>query len=276
MLKLKSKASFSILLTFSCFFLQPANLFSQGIIRSLPAPGKWVRYEGRYEQIEIHPQKNQSNVTTEWLRHLTIKCLGDEIQASYRGKTVPCQWIELKVVTGKNSEGGIDAGPVGARIFRVLVPKSKVNSQVKDADGIRNAFLPIVKGYKKIGDGDVQPMRTKVLQIYPLISNLMHYRKLQDEGKAGIKIMENSISTKKQTGELTIESKLHKTINKAEMWASDTVPFGLAKWKVKIERFSKGSVTPRSEFQPVTEITVEMEVRDIGNEAESEILLPGE
>ncbi|VAX39726.1 hypothetical protein MNBD_PLANCTO02-1095 [hydrothermal vent metagenome] len=276
MFKLKPMTSFSILLTLSCFFLQPANLFSQGIIRNLPTPGKWVRYEGRYEQIEIHSQKNQANVTTEWLRHITIKCLGDEVQALYQGKTVPCQWIELKVITGKNVEGGLDAGPVGARVFRVLVPKSKVNPQVKDADGIRNAFLPIVKGYKKIGDGDVQQMKTKVLQIYPLISNLMHYRKVQDEGKTEITVMGDSIPAKKQTGEMTMESKLYKTRNKAEMWVSDTIPFGLAKWKVKIERFSKGSVAPRSEFQPVTEITVEMEVREVGDEAESEIILPGE
>ncbi len=272
----QNKISFiSILLTLCCFVLQPASLFSQGIIRKLPAPGKWIRYEGTFEQIDIRSQQNQTNITTKWDRHLILKCLGEEVQASYNEEMVPCQWIELKVITGKASEGGIDPGPVGARIYKVLIPKSKINAKVKDEKGIRNAFLPIVKGYQKIGDGEVKVMTTKVLQIYPLISNLMHYRKLVDGGEEALDLpIGENITTKKETGTMIIESQFSKSINKADMWVSDTAPFGLAKCTVKVERFSKDSVTPRSEFQPVTEISVEMSASEIGDDAESEIIIP--
>ena len=249
---------------------------AQGLIWSLPKVGQWVRYEGTFKQVDILSQKNQKNVELNWIRHLTLKCLSEEVQAEYQNEMVACQWIEIIVVNGKESEMGIDPGPVGARRYKVLVPVSKVVSDVKDKNGIRNAFLPIVKGYQKIGDNEVEPMKTKVLQVYPLISMLMHYRELKAGAEEEIDLPIGSIPSKKFSGEITMESPFNKTINQAEMWQSENVPFGLAKWKVQVERQSKDSVSPRSEFLPASEITIEMSAHEIGEDAQSELITPDE
>ena len=52
-----------------------------------------------------------------------------------------------------------------ARIFGTLINNNSV-----DADGIPVSFLPIIRGYRKLGNRKEEQIKTKVLQIYPAIS----------------------------------------------------------------------------------------------------------
>lgn len=248
---------------------------AQGLIWSLPDDGAWVRYEGTYKQVELRPGSVEGNIEPEpWIRKLWIKSVGRET-AEYHGQTVPCRWIEIKVVTGRPQEGAIDSGPAGTRIYKVLVPELEITGQLADARGIPVSFLPIVKGYRKFGESEVEAISADVLQVYPLISLVMHYKTLEPEGTAeDPRIPLGPLSATRQRGAWQMESPVSRTKNEATLWRSVDVPFGLAKWSVKLSREAKDSLDPRSAFQPVTEVTVEMSAHETGNNALSELAVP--
>lgn len=248
---------------------------AQGLIWSLPTDGAWVRYEGKYHQTEVRPESAEGNLELEWIQHLTIKSVGTET-AEFQGKQVPCRWIELKSVTGKPSETGINPGPVGARILKVLVPEEAVTGQLVDKDNLPVVFLPVVKGYRKIGDGDVQPMDAKILQVYPFISLVQHYSELKPaaEGTEDPGITLGAVTAKKLTGTQRLESPSNRTTSEAALWRSDDVPFGLAKWEVSMVRELKDPTEPRNDFQIVSQVKLEMSAHAQGADAQSEIATP--
>jgi hypothetical protein len=195
---------------------------------------------------------------------------------------VPCRWIELKVVTGKASEAGVDPGPVGARLFKVLVPETRVVGKLSDNDQIPVSFIDIVpgKGYRKIGDGKVQPIQSGALQVYPLIALVMHYQALEAEGSDPVdpQIPIGAVNARQFKASSRVESPTTRTINEAHLWRCDpenaAVPFGLAKWTVKTVREAKDASLPRSEFKAVSEVNVEMSAHEAGDGAKSELTIP--
>lgn len=246
---------------------------AQGLIWSLPEDGREVRYEGTFHQVEFRPDSAEGHLELEWTRHLTLRSVGQEM-AEYGGKNVACRWIEIKVETGKETETGLDTGPVGARLYKVLVPESRVIAQQHDADKISHSFIPIVKGYRKTGDNEPEEMQSKVLQIYPLISFLRHYEKLaggQEPEELDIRL--GVVTARKWTGKSDKESRTSRSVNEATLWQSSDVPFGLAKWSVKMTRHAKDRIAARSAFRPVSEVTVEMSAHEVGN-AQSELAVP--
>ncbi len=74
----------------------------------------------------------------------------ERIRPCFNGKQVPCRWIEIKVLTGKPSESGVEPGPVGERIYKILVPEERVVGDVADGEKIPFSFLDIVKGFRKM------------------------------------------------------------------------------------------------------------------------------
>ena len=173
-----------VLLALAILLASPAILSAQGLIWSLPEQeGTWVRYEGEYKQVEFRPGVATGDQTFNWRRNVTIKSLvtpDAHKTAMYRGKQVTCRWIEIKVETGKPGEQGLDTGPGGARLYKVLIPEARIfgtliNNNSVDADGIPVSFLPIIRGYRKLGNRKEEQIKTKVLQIYPAISLLKHY-----------------------------------------------------------------------------------------------------
>jgi hypothetical protein len=245
--------------------IRPAK--AQGLIWTLPADGSWVRYEGTYAYIE---RKEESAVESiePWTKHLLIQSVGQEMR-EYRGKMVACRWIEIVVTTGRNTEDGLDPGPLGTRKYRVLVPESAVVGKLHDDDAIPVSMLPIVEGYRKFGDRPVQTIKSNVLQVYPVLSLLQHYQ--QWNGPAaeptdpGVKL--GPVQATQRGASLRIESRRFRSTSDAQLWHSQDVPFGLAKWKVTVLREEKDSVQPRSMFQAASEIIEEMEVHEIGNNA---------
>jgi hypothetical protein len=261
----------------------PATLPAQGLIWSLPdEPGTWVRYEGEYKQIEFRPGVAAGDQTFNWRRNVTIKSLvtsAEHKTAIYRGKPVTCRWIEIKVETGKPGEQGLDTGPGGARLYKVLIPESRifgslVNDQSVDADGIPVSFLPIIRGYRKLGNRKEEPIKTKVLQIYPAISLLKHYKVLRAEtGEPVDPALEalGAINSIKWIGSQTLQSRVSRSEHSSEIWLSREVPFGLARWSVKVTRSRKRETDARDDFVKRTETTVEMKAVAVGTDAKSEL-----
>jgi len=251
----------------------------QGLIWSLPEDGTWIRYEGTYQQIEIRPNSAEGNLTIDWIRHLTIKSVGRET-AEFKGKQVPCRWIEIKVQTGKTSESGIDSGPIGERvnprIYKILVPESSVTGKLKDEDNIPKSFLPIVRGYRKTGDNDPQEIRTKVLHVYPSICLIRHFESLEADtaGPEDPDVGLGAVTATRYTGTFELESLTARSVHETQLWRSDQVPFGLAKWTVKIHQERKAANEPRSAFQPAVEVTVQMKALEKGDAAKSELAEP--
>ena len=248
---------------------------AQGIIWNLPEDGSLVHYEGTYRQIEAQPGSSEGNLEMEWIRHLTIKSVGKE-DAEYRRKTVPCRWIEMKLQTGRVKDGLIATGTVGERIYKVLVPESAVIGQTRDSEGLPVTYLPIVLGFRKTNTKDATPkeITSKVLQIYPIISLVRHYRDMtRGNVPESVLVGQEEVDATKLTGNFEQESLNDRVLHESSLYLSESVPFGLAKWSVKITQEAKGEVEPRSEFQFVSEITVDMTARRIEGNARSELVV---
>ena len=235
---------------------------AQGLIWSLPEEGQSVHFQGEYiqEMFPINSDESESKII-KWIRDLTIKSAGRET-AQYNGSEQPCRWIEFEVVT-RPSDVEIQPGPGSSRIYKVLVPESRVIGKLKDGDEIAVSFMPIVKGTRRIGDKPAEPIKTKVLQVYPVISLLRHYERLESDsqGAMEVDIPFGIVNASKHKGSFSIESRTSRSINEAEFWRSNEVPFGLAKWTVNIVREQKQDSEARSEFKTVSKITVTMEAQ---------------
>lgn len=251
---------------------------AQGLIWKLPQEENIaVRYEGDYSQtdtaaVEVGLEK------TVWRRRLDVKSLGRE-QAEFEGRTVPCRWLEFKVTTGRIAEGAIDAGPTGTRLYKVLVPEHKIVGATRDSEGIRVEMLPVVRGLRKVGIRSPERIDSSVLRVYPVISLLGYYRDLKKVGTEVVDVGGRQIQCEKLVAQdtrteqfaLKIESRTHRTTNTAEICRSDEMPFGLAKWKVKVVHETKDTTEPRSAFEKVSEFEVEMTATQISADARSEL-----
>lgn len=249
----------------------------QGLVWSLPPDGTWVRYAGDYVQTDTRADVVPGTPNTEmltWQRQLTISSVGG-MQADYDGKTVPARWLEFKVVTGPVQNGMIVPGPGGQRIYKVLVPESAVIGDVRDEAGIPVSYLPVIKGYRKLGEGEAQEITSGVLQVYPLLTLLEHYEDLKKvaEGQdPGIPL--GAVQATEYEGEKVFETRRMRSTNRAKLWRSPDVPFGLAKWTVTLQREVKEPSQPRSEFKETSTITETMAAQATGADAQSELPVP--
>lgn len=248
---------------------------AQGLLWNLPEDGTQIRVEGTYEQTIFRPQSTQGNLELSWLRHMTIRSVGKK-DAEYRGETQPCRWIEIKVQTGGQSADGVATGSVGERIYRVLVPESVIRGSVSDSEGLPVSYIPIVEGYRKTNDRDLtpKPINAKVLQVYPMISLIRHYKTMAESDiEQTVQIGPMDVVAKELTGQLIQESATRRFTHKTTLLRSDQVPFGLAQWEVQINEERKADVQTRDEFQPVSEVKVKMSVRQIEKDAKAELII---
>lgn len=247
----RSSAHFTrlILLTGLLAFGFGETARAQGLILNLPKDGAWVRFEGTVKQVEFRPEAPEGDISMEWIQHLTIKSVGRE-EAVYNGKKVPCRWVEIKILTGKPSESGVETGPVGERIYKILVPEVRVVGAIADAEKIPFSFLDIVKGYRKIagnvtpipffridGNGLVVPGGSEgAFQAYPLVGPLMHFDTIEPAGgDEQVQVPGGAIKAKKFKARRVIESPTVRTTCEAEFLRCDpeAIPFALAKWTTK-------------------------------------------
>jgi len=252
--------------------LAASDASAQGLVLRLPPDGTWVRYEGTYTQNEIRPDSATGKLEIPaWREQVTIKSVGTET-AEFRGEMVPCRWIEVKVERGREAEGKIDVGVTGLEIYKVLVPESAVTAKAVAQDGIPNSFLPIIKGVRKHGQSDPQPINELALRLYPLAILFGYCRDLQTEEKGvdpGIGL--GAVSADVLTGGSVLERKSSRTQLDMKIWASQDVPFGVAAWTAKITRQIKDAQEPREDFRPTTEVVVELKAQRSGADATSEL-----
>lgn len=261
---------------------------AQGLLRSLPEAGVWVRYEGEYRETEFRPNDPTGDLELVWDRHLTIKCLERGVMAKFAGAADPdqpvaCAWVELVVITGVTDEGLIDPGPAGKRIYKLLIPESRIASTKLteegipvDDQGILVNHIPIVEGWRKIGDSKAAQIQSQVFSLYPVVSLLQHYRTIeqQSDQPEDAEVTLPDVTATRHSAESIMESPENRSTSNATLWFSDSVPFGVARWKVDLLRESKNTVEERTAFQQVSRITVEMKAAEKGNDAQSELATP--
>ena len=243
---------------------------AQGLIFHLPEDGKGVEYEGTLTQAT--GPDDQAPLT--WTCELSIKSVGRE-EAEFEGKIQPCRWIEIKTLTGTAGAAGIDPGPVGARIYKVLVPESKIIAEPVDADDIPNDMLPIVRGFRRLGEEAVKEIKTPTLRVYPTISLLTNYvspEVIATNDVPEVILQGQQITAKRMKGKLVMERAESKSTNEGEFWVSTDVPFGLARWIVSVTREEKESTAPRTEFHVVNVVSVDMKLKRIRDNVESELV----
>ena len=246
---------------------------AQGLIWNAPPEGTEVQFEGDYIQEDERPQEVNQKIQLEWRRRLWIKAL-KKIQAEYNGQMVDCQWFEMKVVTGtETGDGELVPGPGGQRIYKILVPLERatlgppMGGNVVDKQGIPIGYLPIVKGYRRIDEQAAEPITSGVFHAHAGLTLLTNYRTLEavTEEDPQVKYTENDTAQTVATamryhGELVMESPTNRTTNKADIWANDSSPFGLVRWKVEVARETKDGKASRDQFQLTSTYRVDMKL----------------
>ena len=254
----------------------PPAVHAQGLLWSLPPDGSWVRYEGEYTQVNERPDQVAGAETLTWRRRLEIKSVGQET-VDQDGQTIPARWIEFKSVTGNVKNGMIVPGPGGERIYKVLVPESAVTGKIADEANIPVAYLPIVRGWQKLGEGEPTPIESGVLQVYPVLTLIGPYRDLEavsEQAEDPMTNLQQPVTATTYQGELVMENRVTRTTNRGELWRTDEVPFGLARWRVELVREEKKSNEPRTEFEKTSTITVDMKAQATGSDAQSDLAVP--
>ena len=269
----------TLLFTCAACLWSGAEALAQGLVWYLPEDGSWVLYEGTYTQVMRRPTSTEGDLTLEWQRNLDIQSVGREeathdLDHDGQEVTEPCRWLEFKVVTGKIVEGIPDAGPGAIVIYKVLVPESAIDGTMFDREGILKSYLPVVKGYRKLGDEPAQPLAAGVLQAYPNLSLLRHYRELETAASNQTAQVPKlgEVSGELVRGSTVTETGTQRSRNAAEFLRSEQMLFGLVKWKASTVTEQKNLVEPRSQFEESVELTEELTAVDSGTGAESELV----
>ena len=248
----------------------PAN--AGGLVWSLPAPGTFVRHEGTLSQT-ITDRQNQTR-TVERLRQITVRALDAET-ATVDGRPVPARWLEVVSETGTPGERGLDTGPVGRVLYKVLVPEAAVTGRVQDDQGIPDAFLPVLRGWKQTGDGE--PIEFgPALRAYPTLTLLKEYEpgELTEEGPDAADTPAGSFDGTLYRGKVTEETRRARVVNEGAFLVSDAVPFGVARWEVTVTQERKDLSEPREAFREVSKTVERLSVHEVGDNARGELPLP--
>lgn len=254
--------------------LSGSQAFAQGLLFYLPEDKTGIEYEGTIEQTTIRTDIAEGKETMTKAREMSIKSVGRE-DAEFHGTVQPCRWIEIKIVTGTAGEAGIDPGPVGSRIYKVLVPEAKIIANPTDADSVPNITLPIVKGYRRTGESQVQTLKSNALGIYPTVCQLINYPNpelIAASESPQTKATNQSFNAKHMRGRHVMESTDTRSTNEGHFWVDSNVPFGVIRWEVVVTREKKETTAARDQFQEVETTRTTMSVKRILTVAESELV----
>ena len=256
--------------------LLSASAQAQTFISRIPdQAGTWAKYEGPHIEKTFRPKSEDGDLQLTWRCDLTIKALDQEM-AEYKGKQVPCRWLEFKVefksAQAQAKEQDIQAAGFGTRLYKVLVPESAATERNRDALGLPVTYLPVVRGYRKIADREPTPVQEKVLIVYPLIAMLTHYDNLKKDLEENVDLPQGmSVKARSYKGSRVLSNNTSRSSNEGTLWFSDETPFGLVKYSVKVQRFEKDATDPIDAFQPSTELTSELTLVGTGTDAQSEL-----
>lgn len=268
-----------VLLVAVCFGSWGAgDALAQNLIVSVPEQdGAWIRLEGSHVERKARPKATggEGDLEVAWRSDLTIKSVGQE-EADFGGKPVPCRWVEFKVefkpTKATATEGATPPVPLGNRVYKVLIPESAVTGRNVDEGGLPVTFLPIVKGWRKIGDREPEQVRETALIVYPMISLLTHYPNLAADGSpAAVDVTLGSFEAQAWKGSRTLSNATVRSVNEGTIWTTDKVPFGLIKVAVKVQRFEKDATAAEDTFKLLSEINSELAAVESGTDATSDL-----
>lgn len=269
----RQKQIFGLSLAVLAATLTSSPAMAQGLIFHLPEDGTGVEYSGDIIQENVRPDIADGKETLRWSREISIKSVGRE-DAQFEGVLQPCRWIEIKVITGDAGAAGIDPGPVGARIYKVLVPESKVLDKSVDSLLVPNVMLPIVKGHRRLGENQVKVIKSPALRIYPTVCLLNNYPEpavVSPSESPQLDATNLSFNARHLKGQTVMERPQSRSTNEGHFWVTPEVPFGLARWEVVVTREQKESTAARDTFAEVSTIKSTMSVKRILDNAESEL-----
>jgi hypothetical protein len=257
-----------------CLFANAGTASAQVLIWSLPEEdGAWIDFTGTYRVIQARPNNSEGDLQLEWRSDLRISSVGKET-ADVGGKSVACRWVEFKSVT-KPNDLEKSPGPGGICLYKVLIPEDRVTGKTVDEVGLPITYLPIVKGYRKVGERDVEEVNEKVLGVYPLIAPVVAYPDLkpasppQEDLDLGEKL--GPVSTNVFDGNSTVVSEYRRSTNAGRLWRAETLPFGLAKFRVNLLREERGVAAPPGEFSKSAVVEVELTAVEKGTGMKSEL-----
>lgn len=257
--------------SFAAVLLAPVSISAQVLIWSIPEKdGTSVRYEGTYKQVQERPLDKRGQLTMEWDTGLVIKSVGEEM-AEFDGKPTKCRWVEF-VSTIKSK--GLKPGPAGTRIYKVLVPIDRVTGLLLDKEGQPNDFVPIVKGYRKLGEAPVVEVTEKALAVNPLIAPVVYYPNLKAESKepAPVSLPQlGEVQAVEHQGQTVYTSRTARTTNKAKLWLAKDIPFGVAKLEVSVTQEQKDRLAPTEDYKLTSQTDIEMKAVETGSDAQSDL-----
>ncbi|MCG6154733.1 hypothetical protein [Rubinisphaera margarita] len=267
---LRRSARFAVIAAMLVLGTLASPAAAQGLVWNLPESGTAVRYSGDYRQVTFRPQSEQGDISLQWRRVLEIRCL-DRESAEFQGENIPCVWLEYEVTTGQQVDGVLEAGPGGTRIYKVLVPESAINGLEFFQADVPHAFVPVVKGFQKIGNRDAEPFALPVLQVFPLLSQVLLNEHLTVAGEETVNITAGEYDCQRVDCQTNIEDLSSRVTNFSQVWISDAMPLGTVQWKVRIDREVKTEGDSRDEFQKRSEITIDMQAVEILSDAVSKL-----
>ena len=139
------------------------------------------------------------------------------------------------------------------------------------------SYIPIVKGYRKIGEEPAAAIESTVFDLYPMVSYLRHFRALESSGnEEAITTPFKELSGQQFKGSLIAETPTLRTTTVAELYRSEEAPFGVAKWTAKVNTETKQSTAPRTTFVAASEIIEDMSLSEVGTDAETELVTDGQ
>jgi hypothetical protein len=255
------------LLSVYCAEVSTAAVF----LRSLPQDGSQVLFSGVLRVTQPSPESSDQTMTTEWLQQITISSVGSEsVEMSQEdGQTVAaraCRWIEFKVERGKATDkSDFDVGQAGVIIYKCLIPEDAVGNEPSD-------FIPIVRGWRKIGDEEPQPMNGQVLRIAPIITLLDHYDNAQDQPSETLQVKGlGEVQCAVTSGTRQFQGRTGRAANQGQVWVSDKVPFGLMKWRASTRREQLLGSLEGGEYRFASELFTEMTIFAGRGNAQSEL-----
>jgi hypothetical protein len=249
-----------------------ASASAQVLIWSLPKDeGAWIRLEGAYRQTRSRPNSNAGDETLEWRSELTISSVGRQT-VDVDGSDVACRWVEFKSVTKPN---GVDQqpGPGDTFIYKVLIPENRVVGKTTDEEDLPITYLPIVKGFRRVGQREVEAVREQALAVYPTIAPVTYYPDLKADGEEAqsLQVAGNPVAAQLFKGTRNLKRATNRSANAASLWRSDDVPFCLARFQVTLTVEQKDLTASDEEFQRASLIEVDMAAVAVGNDARSEL-----
>ena len=245
-----------------------------GLVWSIPADGTSATYSGTFSQLVKRTDPTQQDVTLTWNRTIVIRSVGGE-DVTYNGQTVPARWIEIEQSTGTLDGGTVQAGPGGRIIVKLLVPESAISGGLVDDGGVPQSFLPAARGFRKIGDGPVEPIETAAFDPSPQITLLGQPQSLAATGESGsVSVGGSTLNGEVWKGQTTTESRRRQVITDTTLVKSPDSPFGPISWDVSTVTSEKQAVQPRSEFEETTKASESMQLVEISSGAISLLQTP--